>query len=102
MILEGAGRLLFACPLLAGQPGIGSAIFHLGMESSTSERHAMPVTEKCGKHNSKTKVVVPVVGIVPVTVGTTNIIMIIVERAATNNSSIFEPIPLTILQVCYL
>ncbi len=78
------------------QPGISSAIFRFGMESPKSERHAVPAAEKCGQHHSKTQIVVPVVWIVPVTVGAAYVPLIIVERPATNNTGVDEPIPLTV------
>lgn len=48
--------------------------------------------EICVQHNTKTNVVVPVVRIVPVAIGATHVVTIVVERATTQEAS-HEPIP---------
>ena len=63
------------------------------MESPEYERHEVPATEKCGQHNTKTPIVVPVIWIVPVTVGAAHVPLIIVERPATQNTGAVELIP---------
>lgn len=65
-------------------PGKGSAIFRIGLKDIL--RQTIPAVEKYRKHHPKANIVVPVVRIVPVAMGTTNILMIIVVRPAAKNA----------------
>ena len=69
------------------RPGIGSAIFSPRLGSPNDEPPGNSgVKEKCAQHDTKTDVVIPVVRIVPVARGTTDVPVIIVERPAAKNT----------------
>ncbi|MCI0520104.1 MAG: hypothetical protein L0Z70_07570, partial [Chloroflexi bacterium] len=81
--------MLFARPAEQARPGTHSAILRLGGEG----RHSQPAPnfwpkfwkEECGERNPKTRVVVEVVQVVPVTESATGVPTIIVEGTAAQH-----------------
>jgi ribulose bisphosphate carboxylase small subunit len=50
----------------------------------------MPAMEECRQHHPKPYIVVPVVRVVPVAIGTAQVLLIVVERPPTNHAAASE------------